>query len=87
VSKKTPRAGAIEGLVIRFAEDRPRPPRKPFLLTYLGDGVEAVDEIGLFQRGTTAEIGLETAARLRGQPGWRVERRPAVDERPRGEDG
>lgn len=74
--KPSNRAGAIEGLVLRFGEERPRPPLKPFLLTYTGVGVEQVEDVGLFQNGTTAEIGREMAERMRGQPDWRVEPRP-----------
>lgn len=74
--KPTNRAGAVEGVSLRFSFERPRPPLKPFLATYVGDDVAQVDGVGLFQNGTTAEVDREVAAKLRGQPDWFVRERP-----------
>ncbi len=76
--KKAPRAAAIEGIRWYFSEERPPgPPPKPFLLTYVGDGVEEVPDVGRFQNGTTAEVDEETARAYRGRPGWSVAARAA----------
>jgi hypothetical protein len=81
--KKSSRAAAIEGVRWYFSEERPPAPRpKPFILTYMGEGVVEVPEVGLFQNGTTAEIGPELAREYEGKDGWLVGRRrvPPVDE-------
>ncbi len=74
--KPTPRAGAVEGVSWYFSEDRPTgPTAKPYFLTYDGGGVEEVKGVGLFQNGTTAEVGEGTAEAYRGRPGWIVRKR------------
>jgi hypothetical protein len=79
------RAGAIESVQWYFAEDRPKgPPPKPFWLTYIGTDVVTVPGVGLFQNGTTAEVGKALADRYSGERDWRVEPRrspaPETDE-------
>jgi hypothetical protein len=74
--KKRPRAAAIEGIRWYFSEERPRGPRpEPYTLTYIGEGVEEVPDVGLFQHGTTAEIGEALAREFEGRAGWIVARR------------
>ncbi|GIW72030.1 MAG: hypothetical protein KatS3mg102_1572 [Planctomycetota bacterium] len=67
------RAGFVQGVRWYFAEERPGgPPPKPFLLTYLGSGVEEVPGVGLFQHGTTAAVDRAVAERYRDRAGWQV---------------
>lgn len=75
--KNTPRAGAIEGIRWFFSDERPAgPPPKPFFLTYVGEGVAEVPDVGAFQNGTTAEIGRRLAEEYRARPDWLVTERP-----------
>ena len=78
MKKQSQRAGAIEGLVVRFAEGGPRSgPPKPLLLTYMGAGVEEVPGLGVFQHGTVAAADAADVALHQGQRDWRVEPNPA----------
>jgi hypothetical protein len=42
-------------------------------LTYLGEGVVAVEGVGVFARFTRAECDAATAKRLENDPRWRIE--------------
>lgn len=78
-AKKRPNRGAAaESVGFRINEGPPRAPRKPFRITYLGDGVATVDGIGLFTRGTSAEATRSQAERYRGLPDWEVQDNPDV---------
>lgn len=64
-----------EGVGFRINEGPRRPRPRPFTLTYLGEGVVAVEGVGVFSRFTTAEVDARTAARHQGDPRWEVRRR------------
>ena len=78
MKKPSQRAGAVEGLVLRFAEGGPRSgPPKPLLITYLGTGVEEVSGLGVFQHGTVAAADSAEVALHLGSQDWRIEPNPA----------
>ena len=66
------RGPALEGLSFRVNEDRPVARQKPYWLTYLGDGVVRVDEVGLFQHKTSANVDRAVATAYAGRDDWRV---------------
>lgn len=41
-------------------------------ITYMGDGVTAVEGVGVFQRWTTAYVSEDVASSLRGDARWTV---------------
>lgn len=75
MSKEPARGAAAEAVSIRINEGPLRRRSRPFAVTYLGEGVVALDGVGVFAKHVTAEVDAATAAKLSGDPSWRVERR------------
>ena len=69
------RGAAAESVSFRINEGPRARPAKPFTLTYLGEGVVSVPQVGNFTRGTKAEVGAAVARAYEGLADWQVERR------------
>ncbi|MHC4391584.1 MAG: hypothetical protein ACYS22_09740 [Planctomycetota bacterium] len=75
MKKPSQRAGAVERFSFFFSENRPVPAPKPYFLTYLGNDIPEIEDVGLFQRGTRAEVSAKVAEQYRQDPAWSVEKR------------
>lgn len=75
MSAKPARGAAAEAVSIHINEGPLRRRARPFVVTYLGESVVNLAGVGVFAKHVTAEVDAATAAKLEGDPAWRVERR------------